>query len=79
MQRGNGISAGTRRLPQAIDNAFHAHDIYDCDMFVIKYMEYWNRATLTHSLAEDKMHLYRLSVVVNLLMNEANNVRNKVI
>ncbi|RVW82989.1 hypothetical protein CK203_042526 [Vitis vinifera] len=52
---------------------------YDCDMFAIKYMEYWNRATLTHSLTEDKIHIYRLSVVVNLLMNEANNVKDKVI
>ena len=71
---------------------------YDCGMFAIKYMEYWNRATLTHSLAkvsttyplchslfgifsippyaylfiiQDKMHLYSLRLIVNLVMNEA--------
>ncbi|RVW37151.1 hypothetical protein CK203_111981 [Vitis vinifera] len=51
---------------------------YDCGMFVIKYMQYWNGATLAHSLTEDKMHLYRLRLVVNLLMNEVNNTRDKV-
>ena len=25
---------------------------YDCGMFAIKYMEYWNKATLTHLLVE---------------------------
>ncbi|KAL6318444.1 hypothetical protein AAG906_041210 [Vitis piasezkii] len=51
---------------------------YDCGMFVIKYMQYWNGATLAYSLTEDKMHLYRLRLVVNLLMNEVNNTRDKV-
>ncbi|RVX06259.1 hypothetical protein CK203_027519 [Vitis vinifera] len=42
---------------------------YDCGMFVIYYMQYWNWVTLAHSHAE--MQLYKLRLVVNLLMNEA--------
>ncbi|KAL6326893.1 hypothetical protein AAG906_012169 [Vitis piasezkii] len=61
---------------------------YDCGMFAIKYMEHWNEATLAHSIAEpmilvcvvhDKMHLYRLRLVVTLVTNVANNARDKVL
>ncbi|RVW92353.1 Protein DA1-related 1 [Vitis vinifera] len=51
---------------------------YDCGMFAIKYMEHWNGATLAHSIAEDKMHLYRLRLVVTLVTNAVNNARDKV-
>ncbi|KAL6346872.1 hypothetical protein AAG906_002989 [Vitis piasezkii] len=54
------------------------NSLYDCGMFAIKYMQHWNGATLAHSIVEDKMHLYRLRLVVNLLTNEANNAREKV-
>ncbi|WKA00206.1 hypothetical protein VitviT2T_018589 [Vitis vinifera] len=52
---------------------------YDCGMFAIKYMEHWNGATLAHSIAKDKMHLYRLRLVVTLVTNAANNARDKVL
>ncbi|RVW21732.1 hypothetical protein CK203_108209 [Vitis vinifera] len=52
---------------------------YDCGMFAIKYIEHWNEATLEHSIAEDKMHLYRLRLVVTLVTNVANNARDKVL
>ncbi|RVX11643.1 hypothetical protein CK203_015763 [Vitis vinifera] len=48
-------------------------------MFTIKYMEHWNGATLTHSIAEDKMDLYRLRLVVTLVTNATNNARDKVL
>ena len=75
-------------------------------MFTIKYMEHWNGATLTHSIAEvsatktleiglfeflpnqpmilvcvvqNKMHLYQLRLVVNLVTNATNNARDKVL
>ena len=78
---------------------------YDCGMFAIKYMQYWNGATLAHSITEvsttntllfgfvevipyqamifvcvvqDKMHLYKLRLVMNLLTNDANNAGEKV-
>ncbi|RVW62426.1 hypothetical protein CK203_064192 [Vitis vinifera] len=51
---------------------------YDCGMFAIKYMQHWNGATLAHSIAEDKMHLYRLRLVIILVTNTANNAREKV-
>lgn len=101
LRRGNGISAVSRRLSDAIDQAFHAHGMlrrvevskfqhvqpqivqqlngYDCGMFAIKYMEHWNGATLAHSIAEDKMHLYRLRLVVTLVTNAANNAKDKVL
>ncbi|RVW68409.1 hypothetical protein CK203_062829 [Vitis vinifera] len=84
LRRGNVISAVSRRLSDAIDQAFHAHGMlrrvrYDCGMFAIKYMEHWNGATLAHSIAEDKMQLYRLRLVVTLVTNEANNARDKVL
>ena len=74
-------------------------------MFAIKYMQYWNGATLAHSITEvsttntllfgfvevipyqamifvcvvqDKMHLYKLRLVMNLLTNDANNAGEKV-
>ncbi|RVW73910.1 Tubby-like F-box protein 3 [Vitis vinifera] len=46
-------------------------------MLAIKYMEHWNEATLAHSIAKDKMHLYRLRLVVTLVTNAANNARDK--
>ncbi|RVW62981.1 hypothetical protein CK203_059297 [Vitis vinifera] len=52
---------------------------YDCGIFALKYMEYWNGATLTQAVAEEKMHVYRLQMVVTLLLNEANNVRGNII
>ncbi|KAL6328637.1 hypothetical protein AAG906_003322 [Vitis piasezkii] len=52
---------------------------YDCGMFAIKYMEHWNGATLAHSITKDKMHLYRLRLVVTLVTNAANNARDKVL
>ncbi|RVW92731.1 hypothetical protein CK203_042572 [Vitis vinifera] len=84
LRRGNGISVVSRRLSEAIDKAFHAHGMlsdwrYDCGMFAIKYMEHWNEATLAHSIAEDKMHLYRLRLVITLVTNVANNARDKVL
>ncbi|XP_034694184.1 ubiquitin-like-specific protease 1A [Vitis riparia] len=101
LRRGNGISVVSRRLSDAIDQAFHAHGMlrrvevskfqhvqpqivqqlngYDCGMFAIKYMKHWNGATLAHSIAEDKMHLYRLRLVVTLVTNAANNARDKVL
>ncbi|RVW99403.1 hypothetical protein CK203_038409 [Vitis vinifera] len=90
LRRGNGISVVSRRLSNAIDKAFHAHGMlrrlevsnssrYDCGMFAIKYMEHWNGATLEHSIAEDKMHLYQLRLVVTLVTNAANNARDKVL
>ncbi|RVW27788.1 hypothetical protein CK203_102642 [Vitis vinifera] len=80
LRRGNGISTVSRRLSKAIDKAFHDHGMlrYDCGMFAIKYMQHWNGATLAHSIMEDKMHLYRLRLVVNLLTNKANNAREKI-
>ncbi|KAL6342744.1 hypothetical protein AAG906_016578 [Vitis piasezkii] len=65
LRKGNDISVVTRRL-------------YDYGMFAIKYKQYWNGATLAYSLAEDKIHLYRLSLVINLVMNDENNAREKV-
>ncbi|WJZ84496.1 hypothetical protein VitviT2T_004098 [Vitis vinifera] len=52
---------------------------YDCGIFALKYMKYWNGATLTQAVAEEKMHVYRLQMVVTLLLNEANNVRGNII
>ncbi|RVW74065.1 Ubiquitin-like-specific protease ESD4 [Vitis vinifera] len=52
---------------------------YDCGIFALKYMEYWNGATLTQAVAKEKMHVYRLQMVVTLLLNEANNVRGNII
>ncbi|RVW99508.1 uncharacterized protein LOC100852586 isoform X1 [Vitis vinifera] len=51
---------------------------FDCGMFAIKYMQHWNGATLAQAIAEDKMHLYRLRLVVTLVMNPANNARDTV-
>ncbi|RVW61846.1 hypothetical protein CK203_064368 [Vitis vinifera] len=66
LRKGNYISASSRRL-------------YDCGIFALKYMEYWNAASLTQAVAEEKMHVYRLQMVVTLLLNEANNVRENII
>ncbi|WKA01642.1 hypothetical protein VitviT2T_019913 [Vitis vinifera] len=100
LQRGNNISASTRRLSMAIHKALHAHGIqmdldvstfvhvqphlvqqlnrYDCGILALKFMEFWNGATLSTSLAEDKMHMYRLQLVVKLLLNEQNSIRDKI-
>ncbi|RVW23212.1 hypothetical protein CK203_099555 [Vitis vinifera] len=51
---------------------------YDCGIFGLKYMEYWNGATLTQAVVEDKMHVYKLQLVVTFLLNEANNVRENI-
>ena len=45
---------------------------HDCDIFVLKYMELWNEATLRHAFVEDKMNYYQLKVVCTLVMHEAN-------
>ncbi|KAL6323859.1 hypothetical protein AAG906_005855 [Vitis piasezkii] len=74
LQRGNYISASTRRLSMDLERALHAHGIhvnvevsklvhvqpdlvqqkngYDCGIFALKYMEYWNGATLTQAIVE---------------------------
>ncbi|RVW69322.1 hypothetical protein CK203_062746 [Vitis vinifera] len=52
---------------------------YDCGIFALKYIEYWNGATLTQAVVEEKMHVYKLQMVVTLLLNEANNVRGNII
>ena len=38
-----------------------------------------NQPMILVCVVQDKMHLYRLRLVVNLLTNEANNAREKVI
>ncbi|RVW94862.1 hypothetical protein CK203_034612 [Vitis vinifera] len=75
LRRGNGKSAVSRCLSDAIDKAFHAHGM----LKRLEYMEHWNGATLAHSIAEDKMHLYQLRLVVTLVTNAANNARDKVL
>ncbi|RVW68675.1 hypothetical protein CK203_063414 [Vitis vinifera] len=42
----------------------------DCGVLVLKFMEFWNGATLTTSVAEDKMNMYRLQLVLQLVLNE---------
>ncbi|KAL6312409.1 hypothetical protein AAG906_028846 [Vitis piasezkii] len=65
---GNNISVVTRRLFEAIDKVskfMHVQPRIDCGMFAIKYMQYWNGATLAHSLAE--AFYQNLPNVTNLL------------
>ena len=45
---------------------------YDCDIFVIQYMELWNSATMRNAIEKDKVNYYRLKVVCELTMHEAN-------
>ncbi|RVW12090.1 hypothetical protein CK203_087359 [Vitis vinifera] len=49
---------------------------YDYGILALKYMEFWNGATLSTSL--DKMHVYKLQLVVTLLLNKGNIVRDKI-
>ncbi|XP_034684272.1 uncharacterized protein LOC117913409 isoform X1 [Vitis riparia] len=51
---------------------------FDCGILALKFMEFWNGATLTTSVAEDKLNMYRLQLVVELLLNERNTVRDKI-
>ncbi|RVW34439.1 hypothetical protein CK203_081433 [Vitis vinifera] len=51
---------------------------YDCGIIALKFMEFWNGATISTSLVEDKLHMYRLQLVVQLLLNEQNSVRDKI-
>ncbi|RVW15859.1 hypothetical protein CK203_073116 [Vitis vinifera] len=50
----------------------------DCGVLVLKFMEFWNEATLTTSVAEDKMNMYRLQLVLQLVLNEHNSVRDTI-
>ncbi|RVW73924.1 hypothetical protein CK203_056317 [Vitis vinifera] len=50
----------------------------DCGILTLKFMEFWNGATLTTSVAEDKLNMYRLQLVVELVLNERNSVRDKI-
>ncbi|KAL6327185.1 hypothetical protein AAG906_015224 [Vitis piasezkii] len=45
---------------------------FDCGILALKFMEFWNGATLTTSVAEDKLNMYRLQLVVELVLNELN-------
>ncbi|KAL6323315.1 hypothetical protein AAG906_029322 [Vitis piasezkii] len=51
---------------------------FDCGILALKFMEFWNGATLTTSVAEDKLNMYRLQLVVELVLNERNIVRDKI-
>ena len=44
---------------------------HDYGIFVLKYMELRNGATLRHALVEDKINYYQLKVVCTLVMQEA--------
>lgn len=50
----------------------------DCGVLVLKFMEFWNGATLTTSVAEDKTNMYRLQLVMQLVLNERNSVRDTI-
>ncbi|KAL6311988.1 hypothetical protein AAG906_011636 [Vitis piasezkii] len=50
----------------------------DCGILALKFMEFWNGATLTTSVAEDKLNMYRLQLVVELVLNERKSVRDKI-
>ncbi|RVW89973.1 hypothetical protein CK203_036491 [Vitis vinifera] len=52
---------------------------HDCGILALKFMEFLNRATLSTSMAEDKLHMYRLQLVVQLLLNEWNNLKDKIL
>ncbi|RVW91438.1 hypothetical protein CK203_038600 [Vitis vinifera] len=51
---------------------------FDCGILAQKFMEFWNGATLTTSVAEDKLNMYRLQLVVELVLNERNTIRDKI-
>ncbi|CBI14919.3 unnamed protein product, partial [Vitis vinifera] len=51
---------------------------FDCGILALKFMEFWNGATLTTSVAEDKLNMYRLQLVVELVLNERNTVKDKI-
>ncbi|RVW64639.1 hypothetical protein CK203_065951 [Vitis vinifera] len=50
----------------------------DCGVLVLKFMEFWNGTTLTTSVAEDKTNMYRLQLVLQLVLNERNSVRDTI-
>ncbi|XP_059597199.1 uncharacterized protein LOC132254763 [Vitis vinifera] len=50
----------------------------DCGVLILKFMEFWNGATLTTSVAEDKTNMYRLQLVLQLVLNERNSVRDTI-
>ncbi|WJZ88903.1 hypothetical protein VitviT2T_008165 [Vitis vinifera] len=89
LRRGNNISAATQRLSMTLHKALHAYRIHmdadvsslcmsDYGVFVLKFMEFWNGATLTTSVAEDKTNMYRLQLVRKLVLNERNSVRDTI-
>ncbi|KAL6327803.1 hypothetical protein AAG906_025723 [Vitis piasezkii] len=69
LRRGNSISAATRRLSMAINKALHAYAIHmDVDVSTFEHVQ-------PHL---DKLNMYRLRLVVELVLNERNNVRDKI-
>ncbi|XP_034684086.1 uncharacterized protein LOC117913236 [Vitis riparia] len=51
---------------------------FDCGILALKFMEFWNGATLTTSVAVDKTNMYRLQLVLQLVLNERNSVRDTI-
>ncbi|RVW19756.1 hypothetical protein CK203_113349 [Vitis vinifera] len=50
----------------------------NCGILALKFMEFWNGATLSTLVVEDKLHMYKLQLVVQLLLNEWSNVKDKI-
>ena len=47
---------------------------YDCGIFALKYMEYWNGVTLTQAVAEVKASLYPVLIFFSNFANTCKSI-----
>ncbi|KAL6350676.1 hypothetical protein AAG906_028130 [Vitis piasezkii] len=86
LRRWNNITLHAYRIHMDLDVSTFVHvqphlvqqlNGYNYGILALKFMEFWNGATL--STLVDKLHMYRLLLVVQLLLNERNSVRDKIL